>query len=165
MDHRLIQPASRDQIVAIIRQRAERANLQRDLPAHLGQVSRRPTMQWADSPYAMCYTLIFRHSSLRPPSLISPVGTVAVKLAAASESGNAIEIETVTETEETRGAGSAGATCRCTDRPRCRRTRRPSRGSSGSPWWTTCSCTAGTGGCPASTSPVSRYQTTNITSR
>ena len=35
MDHRLIQPASRDQIVAIIRQRAERAN--RDLPAHLGQ--------------------------------------------------------------------------------------------------------------------------------
>lgn len=37
MDHRLIQPASRDQIVAIIRQRAERANLQRDLPAHLGQ--------------------------------------------------------------------------------------------------------------------------------
>ena len=38
MDHRLIQPASRDQIVAIIRQRAERANLQRDLPAHLGQV-------------------------------------------------------------------------------------------------------------------------------
>ena len=36
MDHRLIQPASRDQIVAIIRQRAERAN--RDLPAHLGQV-------------------------------------------------------------------------------------------------------------------------------
>ena len=39
MDHRLIQPASRDQIVAIIRQRAERANLQRDLPAHLGQVS------------------------------------------------------------------------------------------------------------------------------
>ena len=38
MDHRLIQPASRDQIVAIIRQRAERAN--RDLPAHLGQVSK-----------------------------------------------------------------------------------------------------------------------------
>lgn len=36
MDHRLIQPASRDQIVAIIRQRAERAN--RDNPAHLGQV-------------------------------------------------------------------------------------------------------------------------------
>jgi len=35
MDHRLIQPASRDQIVAIIRQRAERAN--RDIPAHLGQ--------------------------------------------------------------------------------------------------------------------------------
>jgi len=35
MDHRLIQPASRDQIVAIIRQRAERAN--RDLPAHLRQ--------------------------------------------------------------------------------------------------------------------------------
>ena len=34
MDHRLIQPASRDQIVAIIRQRAERAN---NLPAHLGQ--------------------------------------------------------------------------------------------------------------------------------
>ena len=33
---RLIQPASRDQIVAIIRQRAERAN--RDLPAQLGQV-------------------------------------------------------------------------------------------------------------------------------
>ena len=48
MDHRLIQPASRDQIVAIIRQRAERANLQRDLPAHLGQVSRR---QWADNLY------------------------------------------------------------------------------------------------------------------
>ena len=46
MDHRLIQPASRDQIVAIIRQRAERANLQRDLPAHLGQVSR---SQWADN--------------------------------------------------------------------------------------------------------------------
>ncbi len=37
MDHRLIQPASRDQIVAIIRQRAERAN--RDLQPHLGQVS------------------------------------------------------------------------------------------------------------------------------
>jgi hypothetical protein len=36
MDHRLIQPASRDQIVAIIRQRAERAN--RDLQPHLGQV-------------------------------------------------------------------------------------------------------------------------------
>ncbi|XP_023326347.1 SPRY domain-containing protein 3 isoform X2 [Eurytemora carolleeae] len=35
MDHRLIQPASRDQIVAIIRQRAERAN--RDIPVHLGQ--------------------------------------------------------------------------------------------------------------------------------
>ena len=35
MDHRLIQPASRDQIVAIIRQRAERAN--RDIPGHLGQ--------------------------------------------------------------------------------------------------------------------------------
>lgn len=35
MDHRLIQPASRDQIVAIIRQRAERAN--RDLQPHLGQ--------------------------------------------------------------------------------------------------------------------------------
>ena len=52
--------------------------------------------------YAM-YTLIFRLSSLRPPLLISPVGTVAVKLAAASESGNATEIETVieTETEET----------------------------------------------------------------
>ena len=48
MDHRLIQPASRDQIVAIIRQRAERANLQRDLPAHLGQVSR---SQWADNLY------------------------------------------------------------------------------------------------------------------
>jgi len=39
MDHRLIQPASRDQIVAIIRQRAERAN--RDLQPHLGQVSMR----------------------------------------------------------------------------------------------------------------------------
>jgi len=42
MDHRLIQPASRDQIVAIIRQRAERAN--RDIPApgipaHLGQAA------------------------------------------------------------------------------------------------------------------------------
>ena len=49
MDHRLIQPASRDQIVAIIRQRAERANLQRDLPAHLGQVSR---SQWADNLYS-----------------------------------------------------------------------------------------------------------------
>ena len=43
MDHRLIQPASRDQIVAIIRQRAERAN--RDLPAHLGQVGT-GNMRW-----------------------------------------------------------------------------------------------------------------------
>ena len=47
----------------------------------------------------MCYPLIFRLSSLRPPLLISPVGTVAVKLAVASESGNATEIETVIETE------------------------------------------------------------------
>ena len=51
MDHRLIQPASRDQIVAIIRQRAERANLQRDLPAHLGQVSRR---QYANMMCVIC---------------------------------------------------------------------------------------------------------------
>ena len=58
MDHRLIQPASRDQIVAIIRQRAERANLQRDLPAHLGQVSR---SQWADN---LCSFSIFWGSRL-----------------------------------------------------------------------------------------------------
>ena len=47
MDHRLIQPASRDQIVAIIRQRAERAN--RDLPAHLGQALF-PAPAFIDSP-------------------------------------------------------------------------------------------------------------------
>jgi hypothetical protein len=49
MDHRLIQPASRDQIVAIIRQRAERAN--RDLQPHLGQVSFKASTVLDHQPY------------------------------------------------------------------------------------------------------------------
>lgn len=81
---RLIQPASRDQIVAIIRQRAERAN--RDLPAQLGQAlfpapafidfppgqRRREEDVWGRREERGGYVPLYRQAALPPEEELKP---------------------------------------------------------------------------------------------